>query len=220
MGHPLALMPFTLVADTQIPARIKVSERFRQLLVHADGRNLSVHDLEKFLLAEGFVVFLLLLGLPFILPIPLPISTPFGLAIILISSCLALGREPWLPRFIRDRQISFGLLQKMLQGVVKIMVFLERFTRPRFHFMSNGVVLRLVAWGIAYGGLMLCLPLPIPGTNSLPALSIIFFAAGLIEKDGIFVLVGCLFSILATTYLAFTFFIGKNALQWVWNAIF
>ncbi len=92
--------------------------------------------------------------------------------------------------------------------------------RPRLRFMARGLVLSLVAWGIAYGGLMLCLPLPVPGTNSLPALSIIFFSAGLIEKDGVFVLLGLLFSILATAYLIFTFLMGRNALQWIWNAIF
>lgn len=202
------------------PPRVRVSQRFQHLLDHAQGRDLTVYDLEKFLLSEGFVVFVLLLGLPFVLPVPLPVSTPFGLAIILISSSIALGREPWLPRFIRDRRIKYSVLERILRSVVKIMKFLEKFTRPRLNFMANRIVIRLVAWGIAYGGLMLCLPLPIPGTNSLPALSIVFFSAGLVEKDGVFVLVGSLFTILATAYLAFSLIMGKNAIEWVWNAIF
>ena len=202
------------------PPRVRVSQRFQHLLDHAQGRDLTVYDLEKFLHSEGFVVFVLLLGLPFVLPVPLPVSTPFGLAIILISSSIALGREPWLPRFIRDRRIKYSVLERILRSVVKIMKFLEKFTRPRLNFMANRIVIRLVAWGIAYGGLMLCLPLPIPGTNSLPALSIVFFSAGLVEKDGVFVLVGSLFTILATAYLAFSLIMGKNAIEWVWNAIF
>ncbi len=200
--------------------RVRVSQKFRLLLEHAAGRDLSIYDLEKFLQAEGFAVFLLLLGLPFTLPIPLPVSTPFGLAIVLISLSLAWDREPWLPRFVRQQPIKFSTLEKILHGIIRVMVFLEKFTRPRMDFMTNRLVLKLVACGIAYGGLMLCLPLPIPGTNSLPALSIIFFSAGLIEKDGLFVLVGSLFTILATVYISFAVVLGKNAVQWLWNALF
>jgi hypothetical protein len=67
---------------------------------------------------------------------------------------------------------------------------------------------------------MLCLPLPIPGTNCLPALSIIFLSAGIIEKDGLFVLLGMLFSFLATAYILLTIIMGKRAFDWLWNTVF
>jgi hypothetical protein len=50
-------------------------------------------------LAQGQL--LLLIGLPFLTPVPLPgFSTPFGFLVLLIGARLALGRQPWLPKTI------------------------------------------------------------------------------------------------------------------------
>lgn len=199
------------------PPRLRVSERFHEILNHAAGRDLTIEDLEQLLASEGFAVFVLLLSLPFILPIPLPFSLPFGIAIFLISTSIALGRKPWLPRKIRSRTISFNRLEKLIHGVVRVTRALERIAKPRMQFMHNPFAFKAIGWGMAFGGLLLCLPLPFPGTNSVPAISIVLLAAGLIERDGVFVCVGFVMSALALAYIGLAFWLGKNGLEWLWH---
>ncbi|HEY5752945.1 MAG TPA: exopolysaccharide biosynthesis protein [Chthoniobacterales bacterium] len=200
-----------------VPPRKRISERFNQILDHAAGRDLTIENLEQLLAREGFAVFVLLLSLPFILPIPLPFSLPFGIAIFLISTSIALGRKPWLPRQIRSRTISFHRLEKLIHGVVRVTRALERIARPRMQFMHNSLVFKVIGWGMAFGGFLLCLPLPFPGTNSVPAISIILLAAGLIERDGVFVCLGFVMSALALAYIGLAFWLGKNGLEWLWH---
>ncbi|HEY5893561.1 MAG TPA: exopolysaccharide biosynthesis protein [Chthoniobacterales bacterium] len=202
-----------------ISPRKRISQHFNEILDHSAGRDLAIKDLEQLLAREGFAVFVLLLSLPFILPIPLPFSLPFGIAILFISANIALGREPWLPRKIRTRTISFHRLEKLIHGVVRVTRALERIARPRMQFMHNQFAIKVIGWGMAFGGFLLCLPLPFPGTNSVPAISIILLAAGLIERDGIFVCIGFVMSILAVVYIGLAFWLGKNGLEWLWHHI-
>ena len=50
---------------------------------------------------------------------------------------------------------------------------------------------------------MLLLPLPIPFSNILPAFSVLLFSAGLLERDGVFILAGYI-----VFFCAVAFFVG------------
>lgn len=204
---------------TAAVSRTRISERFSQILDYAHGRDLTIDDLQKQLAREGFAVFVLLLSLPFLLPVPMPVSLPFGIGIFLISANIALGREPWLPKRVRRSVIPFKRLEKLIHGVVRVMRGLEKITKPRMQFMHNPFAIKVIGWGMAFGGFLLCLPVPFPGTNSIPAISIALLAAGIIERDGIFVCLGFVFSVLACVYMALAFWLGKSGLVWLWNQI-
>ena len=51
--------------------------------------------------------------------------------------------------------------------------------------------------------LALLLPLPIPFTNSFPAWTILLLAAGLLERDGVFILAGYLVFVAGVFYFVF-----------------
>ena len=63
---------------------------------------------------------------------------------------------------------------------------------------------QLIGVGIIIAGLALMLPLPIPFSNNIPAWAIVFLAIGMMEKDGLFVLLGHLTAIVAWIFIGLT----------------
>jgi len=83
------------------------------------------------------------------------------------------------------------------------------------------MVYRRVAGAIIMkSGLLLLLPLPIPLTNSFPALTIVLIAAGALERDGLFFLAGC--GVFASTLVYFTLLaiFGTHILDALKHAVF
>ena len=176
-------------------------------ILHAriEGRSLTLAELKQSLKGRGSAMLLILLALPFCF-IAIPgLSTPFGIAICLIGACLVIGREPWLPCFIMRRRLSTIRLSQLLTGAIKMARQLEKFVRPRLAFLHAGPgMLRLIGLGIVIAGLGLMLPLPIPFSNNIPAWAIVLLAIGMMEKDGLCVLLGHLTAIFSWVFIALT----------------
>jgi hypothetical protein len=170
--------------------------------------------LEKALKGRGFAMLLLLLALPFCF-IPIPgLSTPFGIAVLLIGVRISLGQKPWLPQFIRRKSISPGRLAKLLEGAGKFARLMEKFVRPRMHFLQRWPgMMNLIGLGIASGGLLLLLPLPIPFTNTIPAWAVVGLAAGMMERDGLLVLLGYFMTLVSWAYVGLVWLLGVKGVQ-------
>jgi hypothetical protein len=65
---------------------------------------------------------------------------------------------------------------------------------------------------ILLSALILLLPLPVPFSNTLPAFSILFLAAGLLERDGVFVVAGHVAFALAAGYLVLVGVVGVEGI--------
>ena len=78
-------------------------------------------------------------------------------------------------------------------------------------------MMNLIGIGIASGGLQLCLPLPplIPFSNFIPALSIVLLTAGLMERDGLVVLIGYVVNIAAWIYFVVMFTAAGKSVEWI-----
>ena len=187
-------------ADTAPPNRL--STDLRGLLQHADGKAVTVQEIEHFLRGRGVAMMILLLAAPFIFPAP-GLSVPFGLAICLLGLRIAAGGRSALPRFILARRVSYPTLKRVITGVADLIEKIEKRVRPRMHYLqTHPRMVNLIGVAIISGGLILSLPLPIPFSNALPAMSIMLLAAGLMERDGLLVLWGHLLGFLSWVYLA------------------
>lgn len=168
-----------------------LSTDLEALHARVKDKALTLAELKQALKGRGSAMLLILLALPFCFVAIPGLSMPFGIAICLIGACQAIGREPWLPRFIMHRRLSTARSAQLLTGAIKAARQLEKYVRPRLAFLHAGPgMLRLIGFGIVIAGLGLMLPLPIPFSNSIPAWAVVFLAIGMMEKDGLFVLLG------------------------------
>ncbi len=131
----------------------------------------------------GFLVAVLsLIAIPFV-----GLSTPFGLAIGLIGIQLAVGKaKPWLPARFRRRALHMSMLDRILGLARRRLGWLARSTRPRWQAL---VTPKLVGAAIVLLAALLALPLPIPGSNLVFIVPLLIYAVGLLEADGVWILV-------------------------------
>jgi len=143
---------------------------------------------------RGFGAVLLTLGLLSAVIGVIPgMTTVLGVPIMIIGVQLLFRRdELWLPGWILKRDIprpAFAEAAAKLKGRLQIA---ERFSRPRLSFMSTDLSEALIGLMCVIWAAVLMLPLI--GFNLFPSLIVAAFGFGLMQKDGVMMLVGWVIS--------------------------
>lgn len=185
----------------------KISEILAALPDRFLTPTVTIAALSDALSGRAYGMLLLVLALPNLIPIPAPgLSAIAGAPLILVTLQMILGRKsPWFPDFIGKRKLKTEQLRRVCIRVVPVMEKLELLTSPRLKFLAKPPVDRVIALICAVLSLMIMMPIPFG--NALPALAICFFAIGILQRDGLFVLVGLLVTLLGTA--AISAFIGQ-----------
>ncbi len=166
----------------------KLSEEMERLIQEFQTRSVTLRELIAVLEGRAYDLLLLLLALPFLLPIPLPgLSTAFGTVIALIAARLTMGQRPWLPSRLLDTKLPPRFFPMLLGSARRLIKAFELLLRPRAQWIVALPLPQLHAFIIFVAAVLLLLPLP-PGTNFPPAVVIVMMAGGLLERDGLFVL--------------------------------
>jgi hypothetical protein len=209
----------TVVAEA--PRRLRLDEMLRELGA-ADGdapapraEGVSVGELVDRSAEAGFgflIGVLTLIAIPFF-----GLSTPFGLAIALGGVQLAIGMpRPWLPQRARRRHLSMAMLDRVLALLSRRTKWLSRSTRRRWERL---LMPRLVGVGIVLLGLGLALPLPIPGSNMVFLIPLFIYAVGLLERGGMWIMLGHLGTLIDMTLLVVFGATVLVALEHAWHWI-
>lgn len=167
------------------PSNRSLADTLEASLASQDPRGPSIGELTNAVGDKGFGLLLMILSLPSALPVPAPgYSTPFGIAIALIATQMLLGRHTvWLPERIQKVRIHPGLGQKMIGAASKFLRKIEFFIKPRHLWIrSRGGQAGLATVIIIMACLMM---LPIPMTNTFPAMVIFMIGVGLSDEDGL-----------------------------------
>jgi hypothetical protein len=204
----------------QNSSQSQLSADLEMLHARVKDKALTLVELMQALKGRGSALLLILLALPFCFVAIPGLSMPFGIAICLIGGCLAIGREPWLPRFIMQRRLSTARSAQLLTSAIKVARQLEKFVRPRLAFLHAGPgMLRLIGLGIVIASLGLMLPLPIPFSNSIPAWAVVLLAIGMMEKDGLCVLLGHLTAMGTWVFIGLTSAFAVGGFQRLLDAL-
>lgn len=164
----------------------------------------------------GFVV----LALPSALPLPAPgYSIPFGAGILLLSLQLVAGRSSlWLPAFVGNRQLPCEQMRRWLRKGIPWLERIEKLSRPRWANLGDTRPSSLVS-GLWISLMAIFMLIPIPGTNTLPAMGIFVTGFGLSEKDGLITVLGWILCGLATgvvlLVMAAYFWGGMTLTEWI-----
>lgn len=193
----------------------RLSDDLRCILDHARGKPITLQKIIEALHGRGLDILILILALPFCIPIPLlGLSTPFGLALMFLGLRISLRKRPWLPRRLLQREIPYPTLTKIIQAALTVTTRLEKVLRPRFKFFKRWETFSaLSGLIITSSAFLLMLPLPIPLTNTLPAISIVLTATGMIEEDGAVIVAGYLMAVISWLYIVSLWLMGKIVLN-------
>ncbi len=189
--QPLRMRSSNAQQDGAGPERISVSGEIQAWLTGDDEKTMG-SLIELFGEKSFAIVFVLLLGVP-ALPLPTGGATHvFEIIAALVAVELVAGRDRiWLPQRWRSLELAGGKRQRFISGLMKLIRWLERFSRPRLtflfdHRLSNVVFGVLVISGSA-GAFFAP---PFTGLDTLPALGVVLLSLGVLLEDILVVLAG------------------------------
>ncbi|SJL84558.1 exopolysaccharide biosynthesis protein [Vibrio palustris] len=169
----------------------KTSVFLLRLIREHPKAEISIGDLLELLKRRSYGALLIMLSLIGFIP---GISFFAGFAIFLLGLQLALGlHAPRLPTFANKRQLNQQKTLHFIQELQPWLQKLERFVKPRWDLLSSEPVRRLL--GVIICALALVSVLPLPFINFAPNFAVICLALGIIEKDGMCIVVGSVLSV-------------------------
>lgn len=189
--------------DSAQTSEKSLKETLESILKTTKSHSIQVSELFNNLGSKGFGIILVFLSLPSALPVPAPgYSTPFGIAIVLIAFQILIGKNSLkTPNSIKKITFSPNISQKILSFAISFLNKIEPFIKPRLLQFQSKQFRPFVAINlILLASLMI---LPIPFTNTLPAMVICLFGISICENDGLLTLISIALSLLSLAFYAF-----------------
>jgi len=188
----------------------------------ARAEQVTLADILNLAEERTFGFLFVLLALPSALPIPAPgYSIPFGIVMFMLAMQLIAGRDrPWLPKNWQTKGFGLTQIQTVVKSGLPWLRRIEVLSRPRLTPVCTSRGGRIVV-GLAIALMSMCMMIPIPGTNTLPAIGIFVTGFGLLDDDGFISLMGLAICTLAVSLVGVILFAGAQgasaALKFILN---
>jgi hypothetical protein len=183
-----------------------------QKVLPDDGVTLSI--VLELLGKESFFMLSAFITLPFLAPVSIPgSSTVLGAIILLIGIALVLDRPPWLPERLMTHVFPTDKLRTCLSHGLIWIQRVEKISHRRISILCHGHLIRRVnGLVLVLSALFLMAPLAfIPFSNTFPGLAILLLSIGILQHDGIFVILGYFFLAVTLFYFAMIALLGVTS---------
>jgi len=193
----------------------KTSEILEQLARNATTR-VALGDLVSSLGDRAFGLLMLTFALPNAVGLgTIPgLSTVFGLPQAIFAVQMIFGlQKPWLPRFLMEKSLSAEDFRSIVSKAHPQLNRFEQMLKPRLEALTSPLAERVL--GVIFLILAVIVALPIPLANWPPAIAMAVISIGLVEHDGLFVLIGLVIGVVAIAIALAVVTVGVAA---VWFA--
>ena len=161
-----------------------------------DRERISIGDLLTALKRRALGALMFVFAIITALPMPPGVSAIVGAPLVFLTAQLMLGMNAWLPRIITDRSLSRVDFHRVMKAASPWLARAEGIMKPRFEFLAKRPAVYFFGF-VAFVMALLVL-LPIPGANMAPSIAICIIALGLLERDGVWIVLGALVGIVST----------------------
>lgn len=183
---------------TSTHSDLAISQQLAQLATEAPADTVTLDWVLHHLNERAFGLFLLVLALPCCIPFLYGIPQVVALPLMLVSVQILMGRRsPWLPSKLGGRTVSKEGLHSLSERAGPWLRKIEAISRPRLTALSRPPLDRLVGLGLVLFSASILVPLP--GTNSVPGVAVVIISMGLLQRDGLLILLGL---VLGTAWIA------------------
>jgi hypothetical protein len=172
-----------------VDAPMTISQQLDRLVAEAEGDSVTLAWVLGRLHERAFGLFLLVLALPCCIPFLYGVPQIVALPLLFIAAQMVLGRSaPWLPRRLGERQVATASLAALARRAEPWLRRIEAVSRPRLAALTRRPLDQLV--GLALLAFSASILVPLPGTNTVPGIGVAIIAIGLLQRDGILVVLG------------------------------
>lgn len=183
-----------------------ISQRLSALADDAHPHGVTLDWILAHLHERAFGLFLLVLALPCCIPFLYGVPQVVALPLMFISAQILIGRaRPWLPAKLGARQVSKEALQNLALRAGPWLRRVESVSRPRLAALTRRPLDQIV--GLALVLFSASILVPLPGTNTVPGIAVVLVAMGLLQRDGILVILG---GLLGTGWIGSLVFAGAT----------
>jgi len=183
-----------------------LADRLRLVMDRLPAGGVTLVEIRDLVGQDGLMLLTAFLTLVFMVPVSIPgVSTVFGGGILLIAISRLFGRSLWLPKPLEKRVVSTEKLRGAFNRGLVLFQRLERVSRTgRVKWLTAGGVIGIVNdLGLVLGAVLLMMPFGlIPLSNTLPAIALLLLAIGLLQRDGVCILLGHVANVVTMAYFA------------------
>lgn len=206
---------------TETPAgRERAFSEVLVMLALSRAPRLSLAEVVQAFGDRAFGAVMLLVALLNLLPWPPGGTTVLGAPLVLLSIQLMRGRSRlWLPAWTLAASVDRRAYRRFMRWFVPPIRWMEGLSRPRLLVLTGGPA--QAALGVIMLVLAVILTLPIPFGNMAPAATIALISLGVMQRDGIAVILGLLATVFSLGLLvaAWAIIVHMAVTAWGWLGI-